>query len=156
MRLIIVDYCPRCDSPRTGHFINGVPNREKVIKKFKNGERIKFFSITSNRHLNCFCNACGHKWHQDLKKTYLSAEDFNDYLHEYEFYEERNEVKKLSDEIMDNPQNKTLTTAEKEAKYKRTATVLAYTLGIDLRKFNPYTKKRIREELDEEDNKLEN
>lgn len=137
MRVKIVGYCPFCGSPRTGYMIGGFPKKETIVNKFQKGERINFYSFRDNRRLNCFCSACEGRWHKELKKTYLDNEDFNNYLHEFEFYEERNELKKAKD-IPDKPD---MTQEEKGKRFKRNTTILAYTTGIDLRKLNPYNKK---------------
>lgn len=136
MRIKYVDYCPVCDSPKTGYFIGGVPNYKNIIKKFQKGERIDYYSLTSNRNLNCFCKDCGHKWHSNLKKVDLTHEEFNEYLHERGFYEERDEAKKRAEEKkIKKPE---IPKEEKARRFKTKTTILAYTTGIDLRRFNPY------------------
>ena len=149
MRLRYVGYCPRCDSPRTGYFLNTIPSQRLRIKKFKNGERVKFFSITDDKYLNCFCSVCHHRWHQELPLLKLGDQDFNDYLHEFEFYDERNEIRERMKAPV-KPQKKELTLEEKSKRYKKVTTILAYTVGIDIRKWNPYAKK-LKENADEEE-----
>lgn len=133
MRVIIVGPCPKCGNKnKTGHFIGGVmKNHNNVIKRFKNGERIKFYDLLDNRKLNCYCDNCGYKWYKPLKKQHITDQEFNNYLHEYGFYEERDYYKNKIN-------HKEKTREEKAQSYNRKTTVLAYTTGIDLRKFNPY------------------
>ena len=138
MRVKIVGYCPVCDSPRTGYFIGGIPKTETIVNKFQKGERVKFYSLMDNKKNNCYCSACGNAWYQKLKKTYLPFDEFNLYLHEFEFYEERNELRKIKEQ---RSKKRTLTPEEKSERYNRNTTILAYTTGIDLRKFNPYDRK---------------
>ncbi len=146
MFIKIVDNCPKCGSGMTGYFLRGQVNNELRIKKFKRGERIRFLDEYENPFLNCFCVKCRHRWHSVLKLKWIKRSEFQEYLEEKGFFEQRESFKTHGFSEED---KKMMALYEKEQRWKIGSYIVGGLTGINLKKYNPYTKK-ISRQLNEE------
>lgn len=142
MKLQIVSDCPKCGSKRTGFYIPYRMNEEEARSLFfKKGMRIRVDDFVYKKKKNCFCENCKFAWTEKPKKVRLSVEEFKQHLYDREFISEREKKKHWV-----NPDEEILREDMKYQKFKKIANILAYGMGIDIRRFNPYSKITFEEE----------
>lgn len=139
MRVIVVDKCPRCESYRTGRFAIKDGREEDYIRmRFIKGDRVRFYNTNKDffNSNNCFCAKCNATWTQKLTTVKMTDEEFNEYLHTHEFYEERNEILQASKDKIH------IKTKEDKAKsWNVGLTIISWITGQSLKKYNPYARK---------------
>lgn len=143
--------CPVCKSKKTGYMLPDTINKYAIKRdRFLKGERVRFYEPMEPRRKNCFCVECDHRWSGKITKTKMTRTEYYRYLEEYGFISDRNEYYNGRKKSRKEKRRK-LTTKEKEGRWDKISSVLAYTVGVDIRKLNPYTRKRLEEEYEEED-----
>jgi len=144
MLVRVVDNCPKCGSNKTGYFIRTEVDYGLKTEKFKRGERIRFLPIDGNSYKNTFCCDCKNKWHSTVKLKIMGRKSFNQHLIDKGFIEQRDNYKleKLSDEEIAK-----LKQMRKEHGWDVFASVFSFVTGIRIVRKNPYTLKRIKDEI---------
>lgn len=134
MKVKLVPECPSCGSNKTGYYIPMTSNykREKT-KKFLKGERVRQKEPFSLNSTNCFCQSCGQNWNGQIKKVDFDNDEFQDYLIERGFIEERNKIRSELEKYK--KRKKDIKKAIKENKnwYKAFSIALLIATGIDIR-----------------------
>ena len=71
-RVIIVDDCPFCSSPKTGYIIASTKTDPRICRRYlRYGEYVRLQQY-ANDDRNCFCLDCNAEWHQKLYSKKLS------------------------------------------------------------------------------------
>ena len=130
MKIVVAPPCPVCGSKKTGYFITG-NDPELKEKYFLRGERIRLRPVPNGK--NCFCINCGMEWRGSLSKKHFSKEEFENYLIEQGFKEQRDQYIERR-----GSQKKELSDEEKEKRKEKRKTIfrivlLAFT-GIDIKR----------------------
>lgn len=150
MFITVVDNCPKCNSEKTGYYVKGSDKSAK-IRAYRKGERIRFFDIYDNYYKNTFCTECKFRWHSDLHKQWIGKKEFRQHLIDKGFIEERDNVYKnaLVSEKEKKEETKEEKLLRKELNWNKVSVVLNMITGINIKRHNPYTLKRIKDEIEE-------
>ena len=148
MKIKIPEKCPKCGSLKTGYYIKG---NIDPIEKFKKGERVRCFSLYDDYYDNTFCVECRYRWHSEIKTVKVNNQEFQKHLMIHGFYEDRNKYKIKKE----NEKKRELTEEEKlmikEQKWENGSRIISWITGLNLKGKNPYTLKRIKNEVENED-----
>jgi len=105
------------------------------------GERVRCREYNEIDKGNLYCTVCRHKWRGKVVTKWLSKREFYIHLRKKGFLNERDTIR--NNKYVEDPE---ITKMRKFLKYKKITTILAFTTGIDIRKFNPYKPKEEAEE----------